>query len=252
MSDDTEKPTPLFERLVAVDVNAWTEKKGNLTYLSWAHAWREFKKHAPDASYKVHYFTCDGKELPYMSSGDGGLMCRTEVTACMDTHEMWLPVMDHRNKAIPESKASMFDVNKTLMRCLVKNLAMFGLGLYIYAGEDLPEGESEKAEPQAPKPMEISAEWHDWAIPFKKSERHNQTLGAIVMEGATEELFQIKEGVAKFAAFDEIASDPLKGSYWLKAAEYCEKAYNEAVGQQASKDKASDRATTPNDDEPPF
>lgn len=123
-----------FEQVYAVNVNDKTEKKGNLTYLSWAFAWAEFKKIYPDAVYKVNEFDgafCSGNEKM-------GYMVQTQVTAGEQTYEMWLPVMDGRNNAVLQPK--MTDVNKTIMRCLTKNLAMFGLGLYIYAGEDLPEG----------------------------------------------------------------------------------------------------------------
>ena len=109
------------------------EKKGNLSYLSWAFAWAEFKKIYPEATYKVDSFDglfCSGNEKM-------GYMVRTEVTADGLTYEMWLPVMDSRNKSI--LTPTSYDVNKAVMRCLTKNLAMFGLGLYIYAGEDLPD-----------------------------------------------------------------------------------------------------------------
>ncbi|MBQ4269104.1 MAG: DUF1071 domain-containing protein [Clostridia bacterium] len=122
-----------FEEAYAVNVNDKTEKKGNLTYLSWAFAWAEFKKLYPNATYKVDQFGgafCSGNEKT-------GFMVRTEVTAGEQTYEMWLPVMDGRNNAILSPK--MTEINKASMRCLTKNLAMFGLGLYIYAGEDLPE-----------------------------------------------------------------------------------------------------------------
>ena len=122
-----------FEEVYAINVNDKTEKKGNLTYLSWAYAWAEFKKVYPDAEYKVNEFGgnfCAGNEKM-------GYMVQTQVTAGDKTYEMWLPVMDMRNNTILQPK--MTEINKTIMRCLTKNLAMFGLGLYIYAGEDLPE-----------------------------------------------------------------------------------------------------------------
>ena len=125
-----------FSEVYAINVNERTEKKGNLTYLSWAWAWAEFKKAYPDATYTI-WRNEDG--LPYVHDPKTGYMVYTSVTVGMTTHEMWLPVMDARNKAMLE--CTMFDVNKTIMRCLTKNLAMFGLGLYIYAGEDLPETE---------------------------------------------------------------------------------------------------------------
>ena len=147
---------PLFARLSRINVSEHTEKKKDLTYLSWAHAWRIFKTEAPDATYEI------GKTeyTPGL-----GLMCHTKVTAEGESHEMWLPVMDGANKAQQidsytyETRygektcegATMFDINKTIMRCLVKNLAMFGLGINIYAGEDLPASETPEAKKPAPK-----------------------------------------------------------------------------------------------------
>lgn len=131
-----------FNELYVLNVNEKTEKKNNLTYLSWAWAWAEFKKAYPDANYEI-VKNPDG--LPFFESKEG-YMVYTKVTAGGQTYEMWLPVMDYKNKAL-QGNATMFDVNKTIMRCLTKNLAMFGLGLYIYAGEDLPEGEEKAAEP---------------------------------------------------------------------------------------------------------
>ena len=149
-----------FDEIFKLNVNEKTEKKSGLTYLSWAWAWAEFMRFHPEAAYEVVMF--DG--IPY-SASPLGFMVFTKVTAGGVTHEMWLPVMDGANKAMKQEPysyktkygekwveaATMFDVNKTIMRCLVKNLAMFGLGLYIYAGEDLPEHEDAPAEkPKAP------------------------------------------------------------------------------------------------------
>lgn len=139
-----------FTTLYQINVNDKTEAKNGLTYLSWAFAWAEFKKVCPNATYEVLKF--DGK--PYIYDENLGYMCYTTVTVDGLTHEMWLPVMDGANKAMKAyaykytdrfgkektvNAANMFDINKTIMRCLTKNLAMFGLGLYIYGGEDLPE-----------------------------------------------------------------------------------------------------------------
>lgn len=129
-----------FEEVYAINVSDKTEKKGNLTYLSWSWAWAEFKKVYPEAKYKINAF--DGT---YCTGNDKmGYMVQTEVTAGEHTYDMWLPVMDSRNQAILQPK--MTEINKAIMRCLTKNLAMFGLGLYIYAGEDLPEGEENASE----------------------------------------------------------------------------------------------------------
>ena len=147
----------VFENLFEVNVNGHVEKKKDLSYLSWPYAWAEIKKRYPKANYKIHQF--GEKQLPYVFDEGIGFMVFTSVTIEDVTHSMWLPVMDSSNKAmksegytydtrfkkdISVESATMFDINKTIMRCLVKNLAMFGLGLYIYSGEDLPEVEVEK------------------------------------------------------------------------------------------------------------
>lgn len=147
----------VFENLFNINVGDHIEKKNGLSYISWPYAWAEIKKKYPEACYEVKLF--GENQLPYVYDKDTGYMVFTSVTINGLTHEMWLPVMDNANKAMKskpytyDSKykknivveaASMFDINKAIMRCLVKNISMFGLGLYIYAGEDLPEVESEK------------------------------------------------------------------------------------------------------------
>lgn len=152
---------PVFKVLNEIDVSAHVdEKKGGYTtlkYLSWSWAWATLKKEYPDATYEIEKFE---NNLPYVYDENTGYMVFTNVTINGITHEMWLPVMDGANQAMKNkpysyktkkgdkqvAAATMFDVNKTVMRCLVKNLAMFGLGLYIYSGEDLPE-----VEPEPPK-----------------------------------------------------------------------------------------------------
>lgn len=148
----SEKST--FENLFTLNVNEHTEKVKTdygkeLNYLSWAWAWAEVKKKYPEANYEIEKFN----GLPYVFDELTGYMVYTKVTIEGVTHEMWLPVMNSNNKAMKATPykymtkngektveaATMFDVNKAIMRCLTKNLAMFGLGLYIYAGEDIPE-----------------------------------------------------------------------------------------------------------------
>lgn len=139
-----------FEQLYSLNVNEYVEQKQGLNYLTWSYAWAEFKKIYPDATYSIRK---DENGRCYFGDEEIGYMVYTEVSAGGLTYEMWLPVMDNANKSMKlksytyKTKSgekiveaiSMFDVNKAVMRCLVKNLAMFGLGLYIYAGEDLPE-----------------------------------------------------------------------------------------------------------------
>ena len=151
------KKNSIFETLFSINVGNHIEKKNGLSYLSWPYAWAEVKKRFPDATYSVKLF--GENNLPYVYDENTGYMVFTNVTINNLTHDMWLPVMDNFNKSMKSVKytyssnyrknacveaASMFDINKAIMRCLVKNLAMFGLGLYIYSGEDLPENESEK------------------------------------------------------------------------------------------------------------
>ena len=144
----------VFEILDAINVNDYTEIKDTgkvkLTYLSWSKAWEEVKKRFPGATYEIRKF--GEASLPYVYDQNTGYMVFTTVTIEGITHEMWLPVMDGKNKAMKAQPyeyrtkygsgcveaATMFDINTAIMRCLTKNLAMFGLGLYIYSGEDIP------------------------------------------------------------------------------------------------------------------
>ena len=120
--------------LLGKNVNEHTEKKGNLTYLSWAWAWAEALKADPDATYKIEMFG----DKCFMDI-NGTAMVFVTVTMFGKAMTCQLPVMDFRNKAIPKPDA--FAVNTAIMRCMTKALSLHGLGLYIYAGEDLPEGE---------------------------------------------------------------------------------------------------------------
>ena len=142
----------VFSTLNAVNCNEHTEKKNNLTYLSWAWAWAEVKKLYPNASYTIYenaqqwnYFT-DGKTC----------WVKTGVTIEGLEHIEYLPVMDFRNNSIPADKVTSFDVNKAIQRSLTKACARHGLGLYIYAGEDLPEDEQPAPAQPAMTDMDIA------------------------------------------------------------------------------------------------
>lgn len=131
-----------FEKLNAIDVNDKVEEKNGLTYLSWAWAWTEVKKVDPEANYTI-YENADG--LFYHTDGRTAWV-KTGVTIDGLEHIEYLPVMDYRNKSIPVDNLTSFDVNKAIQRSLTKACARHGLGLYIYAGEDLPEsGKSKEA-----------------------------------------------------------------------------------------------------------
>lgn len=127
--------------LLKINVNDHTEKKNGLTYLSWAWAWAEVLKADPAADFGVQMFPkSDGSLMPYMNVNGTGLVWVT-VTMFGKPISCQLPVMDYRNKPIPDPDA--FAVNTAIMRCLVKAVALHGLGLYIYAGEDLPQDEAQ-------------------------------------------------------------------------------------------------------------
>jgi len=124
-----------FTKLYDINVSEKTEKKGGLTYLSWAWAWGELKKQHPDAEYTV-YENANGWN--YHTDGKT-CWVKTGVKVAGVEHIEYLPVMDFKNKSISADQVTSFDVNKAIQRSLTKAVARHGLGLYIYAGEDLPE-----------------------------------------------------------------------------------------------------------------
>jgi hypothetical protein len=127
--------------LLKINVNDHTERKGNLTYLSWAWAWAEVLKIDPAARWTAHEWS----DRPAMFLPDGSAMVKVSVEIKGYLKTCVLPVMDNRNRAIQNPDA--FAVNTAIMRCLAKAIAMHGLGLYIYAGEDLPEAEQQEPDP---------------------------------------------------------------------------------------------------------
>jgi len=145
--------------LLKMNVNDHTEKKNGLTYLSWAWAWAEVLKADPKANFKVEMF--DG--TPLMSVGNSFMVWVT-VTMFDKPMTCMLPVLDFRNKPIPTPNS--FDVNTSIMRCLVKAVAMHGLGLYIYAGEDLPENDESQTQVEVkevkPKMKQVAVQPTEW------------------------------------------------------------------------------------------
>ncbi len=141
-----------FSSLNAIDVSSKTEKKNGLTYLSWAWAWGELKKRYPDATYTV-YENRDGWN--YFTDGNT-CWVKTGVTVSGIEHIEYLPVMDFRNASIRADKVTSFDVNKAIQRSLTKAVARHGLGLYIYAGEDLPEDAEEPKDADDPRTLKAA------------------------------------------------------------------------------------------------
>jgi hypothetical protein len=194
-----------FNELSAINVNDYIEEKEGHKYLSWAWAWDFFKKACPDANYEIVKNPNNG--LPYFESY-AGAMVYTKVTANGITHEMWLPVMDGKNKAMKSESYTykvkdwktkqivektvesftMFDVNKTVMRCLVKNLAMFGLALYIYNKEDLPTEEQ----------VDLADQADTWCLAINTAKDIDELK--VIYSNAHHQLSKDKSAISKIAS----------------------------------------------------
>jgi hypothetical protein len=160
--------------LLSINVNEKTEKKGQLTYLSWAWAWAEVLKHDPQATWVVHTYGPQGSEQPCMWIGETA-MVHTSVTINGLRRECMLPVMDNKNNAVKLPDARK--ISDAIMRCMTKAVSMHGLGLYIYAGEDLPEGDLGAAPKKEPVKSGsgpaiimdgLSDDWKAWLADFAR------------------------------------------------------------------------------------
>lgn len=166
---ETTKKQSVFDTLNVINVNEHAEKKGNLTYLSWAWAWQAVKKAYPEATYTIYenpqgwnYFT-DGRTC----------WVKTGVTIDGIEHIEYLPVMDNRNNSIPLERVTSFSVNTAIQRSLTKACARHGLGLYIYAGEDLPQ---EEAKTQAAAKKEAEDKYLSDALAAVESSTTSQAV----------------------------------------------------------------------------
>ena len=173
----------VFETLNNINVNGHTELKGKLTYLSWAWAWAEVKKAYPDAFYTIYenasglFYHTDGKTC----------WVKTGVTIDGLEHIEYLPVMNNTNRSIPIESVTSTDVNRAIQRSLTKACARHGLGLYIYAGEDLPESEM----PEDMRPTKSEPTKAEQAADSKKADKINDKFAPEKIEKASEN--QIKE-----------------------------------------------------------
>jgi len=169
-----ERRSICFDALYKMNLGDKVEKKDNLSYLSWSNAWKAFKEVYPSATYRV--ISNPDTKLPYFVDPNVGIMVFTEVTADELTQSMFLPVMNSSNRAMklqPYSykvwnkqsrqyeertveAATMFDVNKSIQRCLTKNLALFGLGLCLFQGEDFPETTADDATTETAETKKIT------------------------------------------------------------------------------------------------
>lgn len=160
----------VFETLNTINVNGKTEKKNGLTYLSWAYAWAEVKKLYPTAQY--HVYERDTQQYGPVNYFTDGKTCWVKVGVTIEgmEHVEMLPVMNFKNQSIPLDKVTSCDVNKAIQRAITKAIGRQGLGLYVYAGEDLPESESQSQPVVKPveKPVQKSAQSQ---VPVKKDTR---------------------------------------------------------------------------------
>lgn len=182
----------VWETLSAINVNENIEKKNGFSYLSWSWAWATLMDHYPDAEF--WFENQQGEHGDLNNDGvirftDGTAEVRCTLTVENITHTMWLPVMDYKNQAIKNPNAR--DINDAKMRCLVKAMSLFGLGLYIYAGEDLPDASKQKPAP-APAPA-------------------TETTSSIVDEKA-----QLLKAVTEAATLDDLKSAFTKASKYAR------------------------------------
>lgn len=187
----------IFKTLNDINVNDHTEQKNGLTYLAWAWAWGEVKKIYPEATYTIYETTNpQGYVCNYFTDGKT-CWVKTGVTIGTLEHIEELPVMDFRNKSIPLETVTSFDVNKAIQRSLTKALARHGLGLYIYAGEDLPEEE-------------------------KKEEEEKKTISEKLIKG-------LKGAIEKNGMSDEFVKEALAKHGYTKIEEIKDKDYMKIV-----------------------
>jgi len=169
------KKKSVFETLNAINVNGRTETKNGLTYLSWSWAWATAKENYPEATYTI-YEDADGV---FYHRDHNSAWVKTGVTIEGIEHIEYLPVMDFRNNSIDLVKIKSTDVNKTIQRSLTKALARHGLGLYVYAGEDLPSSEKEqpKVESKKTTTVEVKGIPDDKMMDMLKYVAENKELG---------------------------------------------------------------------------
>lgn len=192
MKEQQEKSA--FAVLSAIDCNGHTEKKNGLTYLSWAWAWQMVKEHYPTAFYTI-YENKDG--LLYHTDGRT-CWVKTGVTIDGIEHIEYLPVMDYKNSSIPVEKVTSFDVNKAVQRSLTKACARHGLGLYIYAGEDLPSDAKKPEQKQGAKYYNDVADIDDELLRAKQEAKGARSLQSLIDVWNDHADLQLNEDFIKF------------------------------------------------------
>ena len=232
-TNETEvmEPKSVFETLNRINVNDKTEKKNGLTYLSWAWAWAEVKKAYPNAYYTIYERDTEYGPVNYFTDGRT-CWVKTGLTIEGLEHIEELPVMDFRNNSIPIDRVTSFEVNKSIQRSLTKAAARHGIGLYIYAGEDLPEesdGSNAVPEKQA-RPKTAAKQTPE--KPAETKAEHNTDTATLINEIADklEEIKVTMPGRDERMAFAKETILPIIGSMNYKTC-------NDVVKLTALRDK---------------
>lgn len=182
----------VFQTLSAVSVKDKIERKGNLDYLSWANAWATLKQHYPDAQRKIYEHDHTG--FNYFTDGKSAWV-KVGIVVDELEHIDYLPIMDFRNNAIPIEKVTATDVNKTIQRSTAKAIAMHGLGLSLWTGEDVPElVETVKTEPQELITLELGTDNWDNVVKYVTA---NKTLGITKIGQQLSRKYKITPAVKK-------------------------------------------------------
>lgn len=203
-----------FSELNSINLNEVKEKKNGLDYISWAWAWGTVKKLHPDMTSKVYE---NDLGWPYFTDGH---TCWVKVGVTVNglEHIEYLPIMDYKNNSIPCDSVKSTDVNKSIQRAMVKAIARHGLGLYVYAGEDLPETDSEEEQTAKPAPAKTPAK-----APAKKEEAKGSE---VVILGTKEDYVQAFKAVGtdigrvllayKYKTLEEMPIEKLAEAYQRK------------------------------------
>ena len=206
MTDDIGDPTlrTIWETLSKIDCSEHTEDKGGLTYLSWAWCWQLLVENFPFAQYEF-------ADNETHADGSMTVHCTVIIGACR--RSMWLPVMDHRNRALvnPDSRS----ISDSKMRCLTKCIAMFGLGHYIYAGEDLPVSPQEENGDETPRKESTQTKGKENTPPAASAEPE-QGNGDFPFDPKNEEGGRNWARWLEENLFNELEPQSLEGlhSYW--------------------------------------
>ena len=219
----------IFERLNGINVNGHTETKGvgarALTYLSWAWAWAEVKKAYPLSYYTIYeaangcLYHTDGKTC-WVKTGVTVVDGETQLE-----HIEYLPVMDHRNNSIPVADVTSMDVNKAVQRSLTKACARHGLGLYIYAGEDLPEGESDAKKTPPPLTPTVSVSKSETVYSPKSDIAAVMTAYGVDKEG----FYDMRRTVIQAGMIEDKPSSEMNESDWRKLFAAINQYYGDAA-----------------------